>query len=126
MDCVTEDQRSPICDWYGTLEPEVQAEFDLLVKTLSETPDWTQPKRKRKYKELTRQHAGLCELLLKVGKRKFRPIGIVFHQNRRFIFLGGCEKVGHGLTDPEGAFDSALRLKERFEERRGAIRDYPV
>jgi len=124
-DYVTEDQRSPILEWYGTLPEDVQAAFDLLVKVLSETEDWDEVKpTKRKYKELTKGHAGLCELKLKVGDRKFRPLGILRRETREFIFLGGVEKIGQNATDPEGAFDSALHLKGRFDEGRGVTRDY--
>ena len=67
-DYLTEDRRSPILEWYGTLPEEAQVEFDLLVKVLSETEDWDEVKpTKRKYKELTRQHAGLCELKFKLA-----------------------------------------------------------
>ncbi|HVB58595.1 MAG TPA: hypothetical protein VNE63_19500 [Candidatus Acidoferrales bacterium] len=124
-DYVTEQHRSPLLEWYGTLEEGVQAEFDLLLKNLDETEDWDEVKpRKRKYKELSRRHEGLCELLLKVGKRKFRPLGILRRETREFIFLGGAEKIGQDATDPEGAFDEALRLKGKFEEGRGEVRDY--
>jgi len=124
-DYVTADQRSPILEWYGTLDEDVQAAFDLLVKGMAETEDWDEVKpRRRKYKELTRQHEGLCELFLKVNERSFRPIGILRRETREFIFLGGCEKVGQGATDPEEAFDSALRLKQQFDAGRGVTREY--
>lgn len=117
-----EPRRCPIIERYGTLEPTVQAEFDILVKVLSETNDWDHVKPK--YKDLNREHAGLCELRLKVGRRHFRPIGILLRDERTFIFLGGCEKLGRGATQPAGAFDRAARLKEHLETGRGAIRDY--
>jgi hypothetical protein len=126
-DYVTDEipPRSPMLDWYGTLPEEVQAGLDVLLKTLTETEDWDEAKpSKRKYKELTREHQGLCELLLKVGKRNFRPVGILQREIREFIFLGGAEKVGQGATDPEGAFDAALNLKRQFEEGRGVTREY--
>jgi len=124
-DYVTEQHRSPLLEWYGTLDEVVQAEFDLLLKNMSETENWDEVKpRKRKYKELTRQHEGLCELLLKVGKRSFRPLGILRRETREFIFLGGAEKIGQDASDPEGAFDEALRLKGKFDEGRGGTRDY--
>jgi hypothetical protein len=95
------------------------------VKNLSETEDWDEPKpRKRKYKELRREHEGLCELFLIWGTRSFRPIGILHREIREFIFLGGCEKLGKDVTDPKGAFDSALRFKQQFDARRGIIREY--
>jgi hypothetical protein len=124
-DYVTEDRRSPLLEWYGMLDGDVQAAFDLLLKFLSETEDWDEAKSSRKkYKELFGKHEGLCELILKVGKRKFRPLGILHRDSREFVFLGGAEKVGQGVTDPEGAFDLALHLKKQFDEGKGVTRDY--
>jgi hypothetical protein len=124
-DYVTEDRRSPLLEWYGMLDEEAQAAFDVLLKTLSETEDWDEVKStRRKYKELFGQHAGLCEIILTVNRRKFRPLGILIRGTQEFILLGGAEKIGHGTTDPEGAFDMALRLKKQFDEGRGATRDY--
>ncbi len=117
--------RSPLLEWYGILDADVQAEFDVFLKVLAGTEDWDEPKsRKRKYKELSRRHKGLCELILNVGKRSFRPLGILRREAKQFILLGGCEKLGQDLTSPEGAFDSALRLKQQLDEGKGAIRDY--
>jgi hypothetical protein len=124
-DYVTEYQKSPYLEWYGTLDEDVQAAFDLFLKTMAETEDWDEVKlKRRKYKELTRQHQGLCELILKVGSRSFRPLGILRRETREFIFLGGCEKLGQDQTDPKGAFDSALYVKEQFDAGRGVTREY--
>jgi len=125
LDYVTEDRRSLIVEWYGTLPEEVQAEFDVLLKALSETEDWDDAKsNSRKYKELRRKHEGLCELILNVGNRSFRPLGILRRATREFVLLAGAEKIGQGATDPDGAFDSALRLKRQFDEGRGVTREY--
>jgi hypothetical protein len=126
LDYVTEGHRNPVSEWYGTLEPDLQAEFDVLVRTLEETENWDGPKEKnRKYKELTERHNGLCELKFKVGKRKFRPVGIRHVEIREFIFLGGCEKKGFfGTTLPPNAFDDALRLKEAYDKGKGATREH--
>jgi hypothetical protein len=123
-DYVTEEHRCPIIEWYGTQEDDVQAEFDLLVKDLSESEDWDEPKpRKRKYKVLTRQHTGLCELKFRVEGRKFRIIGIWLRENREFIFLGGCEKR-KTFTIPPDAFDAAFRLKELLDRGKGTTREH--
>jgi hypothetical protein len=124
LDYITEGHQNPISDWYGTLIPEAQAEFDVLVKTLSETEDWDGPKRKkRKYKQLTKAHVGLTELIFKVNAKNLRPIGILVNVHREFIFLGGCEK--HTFwTVPRNAFDEALRLKVKFEQGRGTTREH--
>jgi hypothetical protein len=124
MDYITEDNRCPIIEWYGIQDDDVQAEFDLLVKDLSETDDWDEPKpTKRKYRVLTKRHVGLCELKFKVHGRKFRPLGILARENREFVFLGGCEKQGMNTIPPD-AFDAAFRLKEPFEDGRGGIREH--
>ena len=129
MDYLTEGPppvTNPVSDWYGTLEPQIQAEFDVFVKTMAETEDWDEPKEKeRKYEELSRKHAGLCELKFKVGKRRFRPVGILHRGIREFIFLGGCEEKGwFGTTDPANAFDNALRLKQAYDQGRGTTREH--
>jgi hypothetical protein len=124
---LTEDRpcRCPILDWYGTLGDDIRAIFDLLVKELAETEDWNEPKpRKRKHKVLIGRHAGLCELKFKVGRRRFRPIGIWLQESRTFVFLGGCEKIGRDLTVPEDAFDEALKLKQAYDLGRGDTREH--
>lgn len=124
-DYVTEDHRSPFLEWFGILDEDVQAALDLLLKNMAETENWDEVKpKRRKYKKLNRQHKGLYELLLKVGKRKFRPLGILCLETKEFIFFGGAEKVGRGTTDLKGGFNEALRLKEKFDEGRGETRDY--
>ena len=102
--------------------PQAQADFDALVLTLSETQDWDDAKKKkRKYKELERKHAGLCELILKVEGKNLRPLGVLKRELRQFVFLGGCEK--HTFwTIPPGAFDKALKLKGQFDQGKGATR----
>jgi hypothetical protein len=124
-DYVTDDQRSPLLEWYGMLDGDIQAAFDLLLKNLAETEDWDEVKpKRRKYKELTREHNGLCELFLNVDGRSFRPLGILHRDIRVFILLGGCEKLGQDSTEPEGAFDSALRFKRQLDAGRGVTREF--
>jgi len=128
VDYLTEGppRTNPVSDWYGTLDPDVKAAFDALVRTLEETEDWDEPKPKdRKYKELSGKHVGLCELIFKVEGRNFRPIGILHREIREFIFLGGCEKKGwFGTTDPVNAFDNALLLKAAYEQEKGTTREH--
>lgn len=72
LDYITEQNRNPIQDWYGTVGADVQAAFDVLVQELAGTEDWDAAKpNKRKYRILTGKHIGMCELIFKVGKRKF-------------------------------------------------------
>jgi hypothetical protein len=120
LDYITEDRQNPVLAWWGTLSDQAKAEFDTLVLVLSETEDWDEPKRKkRKYKELDKQHKGLSELILKVDGKNLRPIGLLRKEQRQFVFLGGCEK--HTFwTVPPGAFDKALRLKEKLDQGKGA------
>ena len=124
MQYLTDDCRCPIVEWYGTQDPDVQAAFDVLVKELSATEDWDAPKQsKRKYRVLTRTHAGLCELIFKVDKRKFRPLGILQPELKTFILLTACEHQ-RGSNIPEDAFDEALKFRRLFEEGRGVTREH--
>jgi hypothetical protein len=106
------------------LEDELKAALDPFLMLLAETEDWDEPKpRKRKYRVLEQQHAGLCELKLKLGKRKLRPVGVLLREDRRFILFGGCEENGR-FTIPPNAFDEALILKGAFEQGRGTTREH--
>lgn len=122
LDYITEDHRNPVMDWWGGLEPQPMADFDVLVAALSETEDWDEAKKsKRKYKELTRNYPGLFELIFKADGKNFRPLGILKRIERQFIFLGGCEK--HPFwTVPANAFENAYKLKTKLEKGRGATR----
>lgn len=125
LDYVTENHVNPVSEWYQKhLDDDEKAEFDLLVKTLSITEDWDEVKEKdRKYKELERDRVGLTQLMFKVKRKNFRPIGVLKRAAREFIFFGGCEK--HPFwTVPANAFDQALRLKAQWEQDRGATREH--
>lgn len=126
LDYLTEARTNPLSDWYGTLEPEVQAAFNVLVDFLEITENWDHQKpKKRKYKMLTEKHIGLCELKFKVGSRKFRPFGIRHGEIREFVFLGGCEKKGFfGTTDPPNAFDNGVILKKAYDVGKGTTREH--
>jgi len=65
----------------------------------------------------------MCELIFKVGNRKFRPLGVLRRETREFIFLGGCEHQRMSSIPPD-AFDDAFKLKERLEQQRGATREH--
>ena len=124
LDYITEGHRNPILDWYGTVDKEVRASFDVLIQELIGTEDWDAPKpAKRKYRTLKLQHAGMCELIFKVGTRKFRPLGILDRHNKAFIFLGACEHQRMNSIPPN-AFDEAFRLKVQFDQQRGATREH--
>lgn len=117
--------RSPFLEWYGVLDENVKAEFDILVKELTETEDWDEPRlSRRKYKELTRTHAGLCQLMFKAAGRQFRPLGIRNVRLKTFLLLGGFQKGGRGAAIPEDAWTSALKMKAAFESERGRTREY--
>jgi hypothetical protein len=123
-DYITEDHRNPIGDWYGSLDSTARAAFDFLVQDLSGTENWDAPKpSQRKYRILRWGHAGLCELIFNVGRRKFRPLGIVDPAAREFIFLGGCEHRRSGDI-PANAFDGAFQLKLAWEQKKGATREH--
>lgn len=124
FDYITEQNRNPIQDWYGTVGSEVQAAFDVLVQELAGTEDWDAPKpKKRKCRLLKDKHAGMYELIFKVGKQKFRPLGIMYQDRREFVLLGGCEHR-RWQNIPPGAFDDAFKLKEFLEQGRGTTREH--
>ncbi len=124
FDYITEDNRSPILDWYGTLDMPVRATFDVLVQELTGTEDWDAAKpTKRKYRLLKRQHLGLCELIFKVDAKKFRPLGVWYREKGEFVFLGGCEHRRF-FSIPANAFDDAFRFKGLLEQGRGATREH--
>ena len=120
LDYITEEHRNPIQEWYGTIDRDVQAAFDVLVQELVGTEIWNTPEQ---YRLLTSAHAGMCELVFKVGTRKFRPLGILYQDKHEFVFLGGCEHT-RWYSIPAGAFDDAYKLKTQLEEGRGATRDH--
>jgi len=118
--------RSPFLEWYGLVDEDVQAAADLLIHTeLGELEDWDEPRRsRRKYKELTREHVGLCELMFKLGSRQFRIVGIRNLEAKEFLIFGALQKGPNGTTVPERAFEDALRMKSAYEVGRGNTRDY--
>lgn len=129
FDYITEDQENPFDIWYGQQVVDVKVECDLLIKALAETDDWDEArKRRRKYRELTRKHIGLCELVFNVPNpnRKFRLIGIRHLPIREFVLLGGCVRESRYSVIPATAFDDALKLKEHYDRRSGVLREHIV
>jgi hypothetical protein len=135
FDYITEDNKNPLSDWYGTLEPDEKAIFDILVKQLAETEDWAAVKKKRrKYKELEWEDIGLTQLIFETERRylgrhfkkQFRPIGIWKKDEWQFIFLNGCQKHGVLGTTPPDAFKEARRLREQLEAGRGTTREHII
>jgi hypothetical protein len=116
FDYITEGHRNSIRDWYGTVDRDVQAAFDVLVQELAGTKVWDTPEQ---YRLLTGAHIGMCELIFKVGSRKFRPLGVLYLEKREFVLLGGCEHR-RWESIPPNAFDEAYRLKTQLDEGKGA------
>jgi hypothetical protein len=126
-DYITDQHRCPILDWWGLQDAYVQAAFDLLVKTLSETEDWEAVESsKRKHRVLTKQHAGICELVFEVkGFGKYRALGLWRPHRRDFVFFGACRKRMKPFgTVPPHAFERAYGLMRQFQEGKGDIRDH--
>lgn len=130
MDYITEEHANPIGDWYAAQKPEVQVAFDILLTTLAGTESWDDAKpKRRKYKLLTGKHLGLCELKFIADHRRFgvthkyRAIGIWNQEAQEFILLGARQKW-RLFTIPLDAFDTALRLKEYLDQRRGGLREH--
>ncbi len=120
LDYITDWHRNPIQDWYGTVDRDVQAEFDIFIQELGGTEVWNTPKQ---YRLLTGRHVGMYELVFKVGGRKFRPLGMLYQEKHEFVLLGGCEHGRWGSIPPD-AFDDAYRLKTQLDEGRGATREH--
>src|SRR5215472_18259168 len=113
VDYVAEDKSVPIEDWRRTLLPAEQAEFDLAIECLQKSQDWDSNKRlHRKYRELTRELAGLTELKFDTTiqergrnyKKRFRAVGLMNREKRTFILLGGFQKGSRNRPIPEDAF----------------------
>lgn len=121
---ITENRQNPMSDWYGMIKPEELAAVEVFIDTMANTEDWDEPKPKeRNYKELTKKHVGLTQLILEVNGKPFRLIGTLNRIENKFIFFGACEKHTW-WTIPPNAFDNALRLKELWDQGRGNIREY--
>jgi len=120
FDYITEGHSNPIQDWYGTVDHDVQAAFDVLVQELAGTEVWNTPNQ---YRLLTGKHLGMCELVFKVGRRKFRALGMMEGGKREFVLLGGCEHT-RWYSIPSDAFDAAYKLKTQLDEERGATREH--
>ena len=114
------NRKNPVQDWYGSVDRTVQAAFDVLVQELIGTKVWDTPEQ---YRLLTGAHAGMYELIFKVGSRKFRPLGVMYQDKHEFIFLGGCEHT-RWYSIPADAFDEAYKLKGLLEQGRGATREH--
>jgi hypothetical protein len=130
LDYITEANQNPIGDWYGKQRPDIQVDFDHLIKALSETKDWDEPKpKRRKYKLLTEKHSEMCELKFNATTkrlgvaRKHRVVGLWLKEQRTFILFGACQKWKF-FTIPIDAFDAALRLKEAFDLGRGGLSEH--
>jgi hypothetical protein len=128
---ITDDHKNPYQIWYGTLSWDVQAEFDLVISLLAKTEDWDANKKtKKQYKELTREHLGLTQIIFEVAKQKngkrtqYRSIGIMSRVTREFILLNGFEKHGTFGRIPADALIIAMRLKSQYEQSRGALNDH--
>jgi hypothetical protein len=122
----TEDEKSPVGDWYNCGHPRIQAAFDATQLILGETEDWTTP-NVLEFKVLKDRHIGLGEIRFNLElngiKRRFRPVGIWPPSGNTFIVLLGCEKSGR-IYIPNEAFDLALKYKRWYEQQRGGIREY--
>ncbi len=125
LDYITEgdakgNRKNPIQDWYGSVDRAVQAAFDVLVQELAGTEVWDTPEQ---YRLLTGVHAGMCELIFKVGSRKYRPLGVLYQEKHEFVLLGGCEHT-RWYSIPPNAFDDAYKLKTQLDGGRGTTREH--
>lgn len=121
----------PVRDWYDVQHPKVRAELDFTLGILKGADVWI---GRDEFKELTGEHAGLCEIRFNVQfpkpgspsgqvKRRFRPLGIWRPREREFILLVGYEKSGR-LWLPPNAFTLALKYKREFELGMGELHDF--
>ncbi len=128
QDYYTDDRppRNLIGNWYSLQDARVRAAFDgqiSLVESYS-SEDW---ERLNPFKLLTRECAGLWELIVDIKDRKpfrhIRPVGVWHAEERVFVLLGAFEKSGR-IYAPANACAEALKYKAQYEARRGAINDH--
>ncbi len=127
LDYITEDRKWPINDWWKAQDETVQAAFELLVKTLSQTEDWEDvDESRRKHRVLKKEHAGMCELAFEVKPfGKYRGLGLWRPLEREFIFFGAClKKMKPFRTIPPNAFDTAYKLILEFNLGKGVTREH--
>jgi hypothetical protein len=131
MDYWTDDDpgRNLIREWYLKENESVQAEFENVINFLERQKNWD---NLEEIQPLTKAHAGfgLWEIRFKITTTKkqigpfwrYRPVGF-FHDKRQFVLLQGCKKLMEMYT-PRKCFDLAVKLKKKFDEGKGSIRDH--
>jgi len=104
-------------EWYLDQLPEVQAEFDVVLKTLSITRDW---RELQEFKHLGRD--GLGEIRFKAGKTQYRPAGFFGPGEKCFSIYVGCSKK-NGIYNPPNAFDLAIKRRGKVMRGEATLRE---
>lgn len=123
MDYYAEGKRKPnlIQSWYESQNPQVQAEFDTILKILEVTKDWS---GRKEVSFLKREHKGLFEIIFTVRKIRYRPVGFIHGKNECVLVLGS-KKPQLGKYVPANAFDKALAYKKQYvEDGKGSIHEH--
>ena len=104
-------------EWYLDLPEEAQADFDVVLKTLSVTDNW---RGMSEFKSLGRDR--LCEIRFKAGKVQYRPAGFFGPGAKCFSIYVGCYKKGNVYTPPD-AFDLAIKRREKVTRGEASLRE---
>jgi hypothetical protein len=104
-------------EWYLDLPVVAQAEFDVILKTLSITADW---RGLSEFDCLGRY--GLCEIRFKAGKIQYRPAGFFGPGEKCFSIYVGCSKKGRIYTPPD-AFDLAIKRKGKVARKEASLHE---
>lgn len=96
--------------WYLELPDAAQAEFDVVLKTLSIAADW---RGLSEFKHLGAWE-GLCEIRFKSANVQYRPAGYFGPGSGCFSIYIGCSKKGNKYKPPD-AFEKALKRKGQVE-----------
>jgi Phage derived protein Gp49-like (DUF891) len=104
-------------EWYLTLDPSAQADFDTTLKHLSISPDWEGIKE---FKHLDR--AGLCEIRFTTANVQYRPLGFFGPGERTFSILAGATNKQRVYNSPH-ACDLAIKRYKSLKQGKGTLHE---
>src|SRR5450759_4293179 len=104
-------------EWYSTLSPSAQADFDTTLKNLSIAPDW---RGMKEFKHLGRK--GLCEIRFRTANVQYRPAGFFGPGEHTFSIYVGAKKKQR-VYDPPDALELAIKRRDGLKQGKGSLRD---